>query len=314
MRMNRPFRGIFGILPTPFDDDLTVHYDDLRRIVRFCIAAGASGIVTPAVASEFHLLSREERLEVVKVTASEARGRIPMLVGVTDTDPRASVVYARHAEDCGADGILAAPPYPMRLTDEEIFDYYVMLAGCTPLPIMVQNFHLPPLGCMLSPEFLVRLVKQIPNVRYIKEETQFASQMMSKTILQIKDAKANGQDQFGGIMGGKSTRFIIDEYLRGACGNMPACHIIDAQMLVWSALEQGQISCAQQIHTNLLPLIQYDDLYPMAAYKEVLKARGIISCAATRNHAFCKLDVQNQGEFQRALDLAQPYLMQGDFF
>ena len=54
----------------------TIVEADLRREVRFCIAAECNGLVVPALASEFMVLTDDERRRVVEIVADEAAGRI----------------------------------------------------------------------------------------------------------------------------------------------------------------------------------------------------------------------------------------------
>ena len=59
--MSEPFRGIFTIPTTPFDDKGEIDTESFRRVVDFCIDCGAHGLVYPVNASEFSTLTDEER-------------------------------------------------------------------------------------------------------------------------------------------------------------------------------------------------------------------------------------------------------------
>jgi 4-hydroxy-tetrahydrodipicolinate synthase len=73
--MSKPFRGVFAVLSTPFDESLMVDWDGLRRIINFCIECGVHGLVWPVIASSFTTLTDEERLIGTKVVIEEAGGR-----------------------------------------------------------------------------------------------------------------------------------------------------------------------------------------------------------------------------------------------
>ena len=49
--MSQPWRGIFVIVVTPFNNDYSIDEESLRKEIRFCIEAGAHGLVGPANAS-----------------------------------------------------------------------------------------------------------------------------------------------------------------------------------------------------------------------------------------------------------------------
>ena len=64
MTTNPQFRGVYAIPVTPFNDDLSVDWDSLRKCVEFSVEAGAHGIVVPVNASEGPFLTDTERKQV----------------------------------------------------------------------------------------------------------------------------------------------------------------------------------------------------------------------------------------------------------
>ena len=75
------WEGIFTIPQTPFTADDQVDEESLRREVKFCLRAGGHGLVAPVVASEFCVLTDEERLRIPHVLVEEADGEVPVIVG-----------------------------------------------------------------------------------------------------------------------------------------------------------------------------------------------------------------------------------------
>lgn len=122
--MIKKYRGIFAIPPTPFDERLELDLDSLRNLIDFCCESGAHGIVTPVNASEFTSLTDEERRAVVEVTARQNNGRLPFVAGVAGVTAKAAQQFARHAYDCGADALIAMPPYVNKGGEDEIIRYY----------------------------------------------------------------------------------------------------------------------------------------------------------------------------------------------
>ena len=72
-------------------------------------------------------------------------------------------------------------------------------------------------------------------------------------------------------MGGFAGRFVIDEFVAGSCGTMPACEVDDVHVAIWRALEAGDIDSARDLHARALPLLNIEYLYGPAIYKEVLR-------------------------------------------
>ena len=115
-------------------------------------------------------------------------------------------------------------------------------------------------------------------MRFVKEETEFSSAMMTRTIEAAGPA-------LEGVMGGKAGRHLLDEYARGACGTMPACEISDVHVALWDALEAGERARAREIYRILLPLLMFETGYGTAVYKEVLRRRGVIGSASSARPA-----------------------------
>ncbi len=284
------WRGVYVIVPTPFNADRTLDADGFRSIIRFCLGCGVHGLVAPANASEQPYLSDAERRQVVEMMVQEARGRATTVVGVTAPSATAAAELARHAEQVGADALMAMPPYLHRATEPEIVDYYRAIDEAGALPIFIQNYGGGG-GTPMSARFLAHLLRDLPDVRFVKEETEFASWMMTQT------AEAAGP-ALEGVMGGKAGRHLLDEYRRGACGTMPACEISDVHVALWNALESGDKARAREIYRLLLPLLMFETGYGTAVYKEVLRRRGVIRSATLRQtggrildqHAMADLD------------------------
>ncbi len=298
------FRGVFAIPPTPFDDVGNVDEASLRSCVEFCVRAGSHGIVAPVNASESIALTDAERLRVAEVVVEQAARRLPVVVGVSGISTAASALYARHAARLGADAVIAMPPYVRHAPADEIFDFYVEVARAADgLPVWIQDY-VGPVGTPMASSLLARLLGEIPGVDFLKEETAFAPQVMTRV-------RGLAGSALKGVMGGMAGRFLLEEYRRGACGTMPACEVADAHVKVWDALERGEAEEARCLHTQLLPLLNYEAMYSFTIYKEVLLRRGVIRSAKTRVPGAGQLDAENQRELDALLRDLEPLLTAG---
>ena len=298
------FRGVFTIPPTPFDDAGQVDERSLRRCVEFCVRAGAHGIVAPVNASESFTLTDDERLLVTDVVVGQTAGRVPVVIGVSGPSQAASELYAREAARSGADAVLAMPPFARRLTPAEIVDFYAAVARAADgLPVWIQN-EAAFVGTPMDAAFLASICREIPSVAYVKEETAYAPQVMARLL-------SLAPDHVKGIMGGMAGRYLLDEFARGACGTMPACEVTDAHVLVWDALERGDLEEARRLHRQLLPLLSYEELYFFAVFKEILVRRGVIASARCRVPGAAVLDHENHRELDRLLADLAPMLTLG---
>jgi len=291
------FRGVFTIPCTPFTEAGALDEASLRREVEFCLQCGAHGLVAPVNASEFTSLSDLERQRVVEIVAEVNAGRRPFVAGVSGVSSEVAVWHARHAREVGADALIAMPPYVRKASPPEIVAYYRAL-GEVGLPIFVQNWVLP-IGTPMAPDFLARLAREIEAVEYLKEETQFAPQVMT-AVRQLAG------DHLRGVMGGQAGRYLFTEHARGACGTMPACDLTDLQVDLWEALDAGREAEARDRFRAMLPLLNFEQMYGVAAYKEILRRRGVIATAVCRG-APAALDRDDLRELDRLLADVEPY-------
>src|SRR5215472_6512885 len=184
--MNKTWRGVFVIVPTPFDSDLSVDYEGLRRIVRFCIDCGVQGVVAAANASEVGYLADEERRRVTETVIAEARGKVATIVGISSSCWPVACELARHAEASGADALMAMPPTFQRASEAEIRAYYGAINKASALPMFLQNYGGPG-GTPMSARLMIDLLRSLPNVKFVKEETEFSSVAITEVLNEAKE-------------------------------------------------------------------------------------------------------------------------------
>jgi dihydrodipicolinate synthase/N-acetylneuraminate lyase len=286
------WRGVFTIPCTPFTDTGALDLASLHREVTFCLDAGAHGIVAPVNASEAWTLTDDERRLVAETLVAAVDRRIPVVVGVSAGSASAAVSFARHAQAIGADAVIALPPSGPTPPLTAISAFYQSLSEAIAIPIFVQN-HDAPYGVRMPPDFVANLIRELPNVDWIKEETLPPGHAISAE-LELCGPKLKG------IMGGVAGRYLLDEYRRGARGTMPACEATDVHVQVWEALEAGDERRARDLFNRLLPLLNYEALMP-GVYKAVLKRRGVIASDYLRHYAGNPLDVCDRRELDAIL-------------
>lgn len=267
-----PFRGIFTIPCTTFKEDGEIDIPSFRRQIDFCVACGAHGLVFPVNASEWTSLSDAERIQLDRVLVEQNAGRIPIVIGVAAGTAELAASFAAHAREIGADAVIALPPRGV-VDTSVIFSYYRRVSEAARLPVFIQN-HDAPVGTPMTPEFLVRLCREIEHVKYIKEETT-GSTFKLTAVLEA------GKGVCKGIFGGAGGRYLVDEHRRGSAGQMPGCHVTDVVVAFWNALEKGDDARAMHIYKEMAPLFFFES--QVSTYKEVLYRRGVISCPFRRN-------------------------------
>ena len=260
-------KGIFGLLPTPYDADGEVLERDLRAAADFCCRSGQHGIVWPVMVGEFYFLGEDERIRHLETVMDEVDGRLPVVFGCSGVSVSQVVLFARAAQERRADSIIAMAP---ARTDASIaMDMYRRMADVFDGPIMVQNADM---YAPLRGEQVAQLVDEIPQVEYVKEERQPGPKHIAEVHSMVGD-------RVKCIFGGAGGKFLPDELNRGALGCMPACELADVLVKIYDVWQGGDRERAREIHRRLLPLINLET-HPFMRY--ILKRRGVFTSLEER--------------------------------
>jgi len=134
-----PLRGIIVPMITPLKDFDTLDEKGLDNLIEHLIGGGVNGLFILGTTGEGTSLSYRSRKEIINKTCSKVKGRVPVLVGITDTAFMESVAVAETAKDAGAQGLVVAHPPYFPAADPEILNYLKHLAREVPLPIFLYN-------------------------------------------------------------------------------------------------------------------------------------------------------------------------------
>ena len=81
----KPLRGVVPPLVTPLLDNDTLDVEGLERLVEHILGGHVHGLFLLGTTGEAPDLSYALRHELVKRVCKQVKGRVPVLVGVTDT-------------------------------------------------------------------------------------------------------------------------------------------------------------------------------------------------------------------------------------
>ena len=293
------FRGIYPIVATPYHDDGKVDLQTLAKEVRFLDRAGVHGIVWPQLASEYALLTFEERIAGAEAIMEASKGLRPkVVIGVQAADTETAVRYAEHAKSIGPDAMIALPPRKGRQTEfdlDAVARYYQAVAEAGGLPMFMQA-----IGNM-SVEFVARMVRDIPNLHFVKDEA-------GHTLSRLTEfAGLEGPDRPRAFTGGHG-RTLIEEMARGSAGTMPAASWVDLYVKVWDLWHAGQRSDAMEMFSKALLLIAKASAHGLPALAYVLHLRGVFPNWKVRTAGARELDRHAREQLQATLEFVRPHL------
>ena len=170
--MNMDPEKFYGVIPpmvTPLAEDGGLDVEGVSRLVEHILAGGVHGLFLLGTTGEATDLPYAVRRELVQRVCDQVGGRVPVLVGITDTVIDESLRLAEYAADCSANALVAAPPYYFAAGQPELVDYYLNLADRLPLPLFLYNMPAQ-VKVSIDVQTVVELAKH-PNIIGLKDSS-----------------------------------------------------------------------------------------------------------------------------------------------
>lgn len=223
--MNRPYSGIIPPMITPLRDRDELDLPGLERLVEHLVAGGVGGIFLLGTTGEAPSLGYRLRRELVERACKLAAGRVPVLVGITDTAFVESVALAKWAAGCGADAVVLATPYYFPAGQTELLGYVENLLAQLPLPLVLYNmpsltkvwFELETLRKLTRHERIVGIKDSSGDLAYFESLMTLRNERPDWSILigpeaLLPEAMKLGGD--GGVAGGANAypRLFVECY------------------------------------------------------------------------------------------------------
>ncbi len=234
--------GTGTALITPFNNDHSIDFDALSRIIEQQIAGGTNYFVMLGTTGESATLSNEEKSAVVSHIKKVNAGRLPLVLGVGGNNTSDVVEQLKSLNTDGLTAILSVSPYYNKPNQQGIIYHYNEVANASPLPVILYNVP-GRTGSNMTASTQLELAKH-PNIVATKEASGNMEQVMS--ILKDKPA------DFLVISGDDALTFPIL-----ACGGSGVISVINHIFprtfsgMVKSAL-QGDIIAARAAHERVL--------------------------------------------------------------
>jgi 4-hydroxy-tetrahydrodipicolinate synthase len=137
--MKLPLNGIVPPMITPLRDRDELDVAGLERLIEHLLAGGVNGLFILGTTGEGPALSYTLRQDLIGRVCRQVNGRVPILVGITDTAFMESVRVAGYAADSGASAVVLAPPYYLPEAQPELQEYLDHLLPELPLPLFLYN-------------------------------------------------------------------------------------------------------------------------------------------------------------------------------
>jgi len=161
--------GLIPPMVTPLDAKRELDKTGVRNMVKHLLDGGVDGIFLLGTTGEGPHLSYAIRTALVKEVCRLVKGRVPVLVGITETDLEDALAFAKACRGLGASAVVAAPPYYFKLTQAECVAWYTELADRLPLPLVVYDMPAHT-DTVIEPATIAKLAAH-PNIVAMKDSS-----------------------------------------------------------------------------------------------------------------------------------------------
>jgi 4-hydroxy-tetrahydrodipicolinate synthase len=189
------FSGSIVALVTPMRPDGAVDYASLERLVDLHIAEGTDALVIAGTTGESATLTRTEHVEVVRVAAARAAGRIPVIAGTGSNSTAQTIDLSRAVAGMPIDGYLVVTPYYNKPTQEGLYQHFTAVADAVDKPVILYNVP-GRTGVDLKNDTVGRLATH-PTIVGIKDATG--------QLTRVEDLRARCGDDFILLSGDDAT-------------------------------------------------------------------------------------------------------------
>ncbi len=205
------FTGAGVAIATPMNDDGSINFDELGRLVDFNIDNGTDAVIICGTTGESATMTDEEHVECIRYAVERVNKRVPVVAGTGSNHTEYAVNLSKEAERLGADALLVVTPYYNKTSQAGLIKHFTTIAESVNLPIILYNVP-SRTGVNIAPETIAELSK-IDNIVAVKEASGNISQVAKIASLcgDSLDIYSGNDDQIVPIMslGGKGVISVL---------------------------------------------------------------------------------------------------------
>jgi dihydrodipicolinate synthase/N-acetylneuraminate lyase len=302
--LTKPLRGIVPPMVTPLAGPDALDYPGLARLVERILGGGVQGLFILGTTGDGPALSYRLRQEVIQKTCDLVAGRVPVLVGITDTSYTESVAIAQFAAKAGAQAAVLAPPYYFHVSQRDLLRLVESMVRDCPLPLFLYN--MPNLTKMQWEPETVDLASDIPEVIGLKDSSGDAA-YLHRALAAVAD-----KPNFTVLVGPE--HLLLDGLIAGVhggvCGGanlMPALFVRLFEAFQESKLEEASMLQKRivEIGSPLYAMGEIESSY-IRGLKGALAEAGV--CSGKLPWPFAEADAEERARIRTHL-LRYPDIM-----
>ena len=238
---------IITAMITPFNEDLSIDYIALEKLINRLISTGSEAILVAGTTGETPTLSHEEEDELFSFVKKIVNGRVKIIMGAGSNSTQTAVKSSLNAQKAGADAILSVVPYYNKPSQKGMYAHFSAIAEAVDLPIILYNIP-GRTGVNMLPATIAKLANEYKNIVAVKQS--------NSDLDLISDIKSLCPEDFAIYSGDDS--LTLPMMSLGAQGVISvASHLVGNEMQkMIKAFKSGNNDEALKIHLHLYPLFR----------------------------------------------------------
>lgn len=137
--MIEKFKGTGVALASPMNENLSLDFDGLSKLIDHVIDGGVDYLVLLGTTGESPTISWGEQLKMLDFCIDKLKGSIPLVFGLGGNNTSSLLDKLDELKDHKIDAILSASPAYSKPSQEGIFAHYTTLAIQSDFPIILYN-------------------------------------------------------------------------------------------------------------------------------------------------------------------------------
>lgn len=260
------FTGAGVAIVTPMNEDLTINFEELKRMIDDQIENGTDSIIICGTTGEASTMTHEEHLECIKVAVDYVNGRVPVIAGTGSNCTATAIYLSTEAEKYGADAVLTVSPYYNKATQGGLIKHFGAIADAIHIPMVLYNVP-SRTGCNILPETVAALAKEHDNIVAVKEASGNISQVakLAKLTEGKVDIYSGNDDQIVPVLslGGKGVISVLSNVAPRQTHEIVASYLA------------GDVKTSMEMQLKALPLVDqlFCEVNPIPA-KAAMKLLG----------------------------------------
>ncbi|MBN9502789.1 MAG: dihydrodipicolinate synthase family protein [Armatimonadetes bacterium 55-13] len=267
------WRGVIPAITTPFNADLSVDHEFLKKHVNWLVEQGSTGIVALGSLGEGATLMFDEKVAILRSCVEAVGDRVPIVAGIAALSTAEAVALAKEAEKVGCKGLMVLPPYVYKGTWAEMKYHVSAVIEATGLSCMLYNNPIA-YGTDFLPEQVQELANSHANLHAVKES--------SADVRRVTAIRALIDDRLALFVGVDDV--IVEGIAAGATGWIAG--VVNAlpreSIDLFNMALAGKYEDARKLYEWMLPLLRLDTTFDFVQLIKLIQVEVGMGTATVR--------------------------------